>query len=108
MNDVRIKGFANLIEANNDINENQIEFISPIIQNAAISDKDKAYYMEQALKPNSNFQLDYDLLKEDETLLMELVILAKRTGTIDKYEKEYIHNIANTLKLEESFAEDLF
>ena len=107
----KIKGLTNLIEANNDINENQIEFISPIIQNARISDKDKAFYMEEALKAGSNFELDYDLLKEyeeDETLLMELVILAKRTGIIDKYEKEYIHKVGSALKQEEAFIEELF
>ena len=107
----KIKGLANLIEANNDINESQIEFISPIIENASIPDNDKAYYLKQALMAGSNFELNYDLLKdyeEDETLIMELVILAKRTGKIDEYEKEYIHKVGSSLKLEEAFVEDLF
>jgi len=107
----KIKGLANLIEANNDINEDQIEFINPIIKNATISEEDKSYYLEQALKAGSNFELNYDLLKdyeEDETLIMELIILAKRTNIIDKYEKEYIHKVANALNLEEEFVEDLF
>ena len=106
----KIKGLANLIEANNEINEAQIAFIGPIIENAAIPQSQKNHLLEESLKVGSNFQLDYQLLKdyeEDETLVMELVIMAKRSGSVDHFEKAYIFRVAEELKMDKGFVEDL-
>ena len=106
----KIKGLANLIECNNEINEEQIAFIGPIIANSAIEDADKKHLLEEAMKNGSNFELKYDLLKEyeeAENLILELVIMAKRSGSIDNYEKEYIYKVANSLGIQEAFVADL-
>jgi len=106
----KIKGLANLIECNDEINEDQIAFIGPIIENAAIPQSLKNQLLEESLKVGSNFQLDYDLLKEyeeDEALIMEMAILAKRSGSIDKLEQKYILEEADKMKLEKGFVKDL-
>lgn len=106
----KIKGLANLIECNNEINEAQIAFISPIIENAEIPAGQKNHLLEESLKTGSNFQLDYDLLKEyeeDEPLIMEMAIMAKRSGAIDNLEKKYILQVADKMKLDKAFVTDL-
>lgn len=106
----KIKGLCNLIEANNEFNENQIQMIRPIIQNATITDDQKEFYLAEALKNNSNFEIDFQLLKdyeEDESLILELVILAKRSGHIDEYEKEYIYNLGHQLEIDSAFIDTL-
>jgi len=106
----KIKGLANLIECNDEINENQIAFIGPIIENAAIPQSQKNHLLEESLKVGSNFQLDYDLLKEyeeDEALIMEMAILAKRSGSVDELEKKYILQEADKMKLDTAFVADL-
>jgi len=106
----KIKGLANLIESNNDINEEQITFIGPIIENAEISDDQKIHLLDESMKVGSNFQLDYQLLKdyeEDENLILEMAIMAKRSGTVDNFEKEYIRKVAGEMNLDPSFADNL-
>lgn len=106
----KIKGLANLIECNDEINEDQIAFIGPIIENAEIPQSQKNHLIEESLKTGSNFQLDYDLLKEyeeDEALIMEMAILAKRSGSVDDLEKKYILQEADKMKLDTAFVEDL-
>lgn len=107
----KIKALTNLIESNNEINENQVAFLEPIIENADLTKAEKKMYLAQALKTGSNFELNYNLLKEyeeDESLIMELVILAKRSGSIDKMEKGYIHKVGTKLGIESQFIEELF
>jgi len=106
----KIKALANLIECNDEINESQIEFIGPIIENAPIAQNRKNFLLEESLKTGSNFQLDYQLLKdyeEDENLIFELVVMAKRSGSIDDLEKQYIHRIAQRLEIDKMMIEDL-
>ena len=106
----KIKALANLIECNDDINESQIEFIGPIIENAPIEQNRKNFLLEESLKTGSNFQLDYQLLKdyeEDENLIFELVVMARRSGFIDNLEKQYIHKIAQKLEIDQMMVDDL-
>lgn len=106
----KIKGLANLIEANNDINEHQMDLIGTIIENSVLTQKEKTYYLEEALKTGSNFQLDLELLKnyeEKEDLIMEMVVMAKRSGSVDNYEKEYIFKVGSDLQIENFFLEEL-
>ena len=106
----KIKGLANLIECNNEINEAQIAFIGPIIENADIPQSQKNHLLEESLRTGSNFQLDYDLLRdfeEDEPLIMEMAIMAKRSGSVDGLEKKYILQVADKMKLDKAFVEDL-
>ena len=106
----KIKGLANLIECNDEINEAQIAFISPIIENADIPADLKNHLLEEAIRTNSNFQLDYDLLKkyeEDEPLIMEMAIMARRSGSVDQLERDYIIQVAEEMNLDRSFALDL-
>ena len=106
----KIKAIANLIECNDDINESQIEFIGPIIENAPIDQSRKNFLLEESLKTGSNFQLDFQLLKdyeEDENLIFELMVMAKRSGFIDDLEKQYICRIAEQLNLDKTMVEDL-
>ncbi|MEM9819816.1 MAG: EcsC family protein [Bacteroidota bacterium] len=107
----KIKSLANLIEANNEINEQQIDLIGTIIENADLDRAQKEYYLHESLKTGSNFQLDYNLLKayeEEEDLLLQLIIMAKRSGQIDEQEKTYIHSVGKDLDLKFSFVENLF
>lgn len=106
----KIKALANLIECNDDINESQIEFIGPIIENAPIEQNRKNFLLEESLKTGSNFQLDYQLLKdyeEDDNLIFELIVMAKRSGFMDNIEKQYIHKVAQKLDLDKDLVEDL-
>ena len=96
----KIKGLANLIESNFEINEAQIEFIAPIIENADVPQDQKNYLLEESLRTGSNFQLDYGLLKdyeEDENLIMEMVVMAKRSGSVDRLERLMIYQVAKEL-----------
>ncbi len=107
----KIKGLANLIESNNDINEAQISFIGPIIENADLPESQKRYLLEESLKTGSNFPLDYQLLRdyeEEENFILEMVVMANRSGSIDELEKRYIFEVANKLALDKSFVENLF
>ncbi len=106
----KIKALANLIESNNEINENQIELIGTIIENANLTEEEKKTYLEASLKTGSNFQLNYPLLidyEEAEPLVMELIIMAKRSGEIDELEKRYILKVAKELNLARSFVDSL-
>lgn len=107
----KIKGLTNLIECNNQINEAQIDFIGPIIENANLTKSEKEYYLKEALRTGSEFQLDFTLLKdfeEQEDLVMDLVILAKRSGQMDELEKNYIVEVSQELGVDRSFLEQLF
>lgn len=106
----KIKGLANLIESNNEINENQIEFIGTIIENSSLDQTEKAYYLEESLKTGSKFKIDKALLaqyEEEEDLLVEMVVMAKRSGSVDKYEEEYIYQLGQELGIEEDFIREL-
>ena len=106
----KIKALANLIESNNEINEAQIEFIGPIIENANIPQDLKNHLIEESMRTGSNFQLDHDLIKtyeEDENLISELVIMAKRGDDVDGMEREYILKESRNLGVEVEFAEEL-
>ncbi len=106
----KIKALANLIECNNEINEDQIAFIGPIIENADVSQNEKNHLLEESLKIGSNFPLDYKLLKdyeEDDDLITELVIMARRSGHVDPLEQKYIYQVANDLNIQKSFVDDL-
>ncbi len=107
----KIKGLANLIEVNEEINEDQIELIGTIIENSGLNEKEKQYYLEESLKVGSNFKLNNELLidyEEDESLILEMVIMAKRSGQIDKFEKEYIYKTGEALNIKKSFIDELF
>lgn len=106
----KIKGLANLIESNNEINEHQIELIGTIIENSELSESEKAYYLEESMKTGSKFKLDKELLikyEEADDLIMELIIMAKRSGSIDELEKNYIYEIGSELGLNEQFIDKL-
>lgn len=106
----KIKALANLIESNDEINENQIELIGTIIENSGLNSFEKEYYLKESLKTGSKFKLDSSLLiqyEEADNLLMEMVVMAKRSGEIDKYEEEHIFQVGQELGIEESFVFEL-
>ncbi|MFK7806903.1 MAG: hypothetical protein AB8F74_03785 [Saprospiraceae bacterium] len=106
----KIKAMANLIESNDDINEDQIELIGTIIENANLTTDEKAYFLEEALKAGSNFQLNYQLLidyEEAEPLIMGLVVIAKRSGHTDEFEKAFIYREADKLDISKNFVDEL-
>ncbi len=107
----KIKGLANLIESNNEINENQIELIGTIIENSDLNKEEKEYFLQESLKTGSKFQLDKELLKkyeEDEDLLMQLIVMANRTGKIDELEKKCIYEIGLELEVDTKLIDELF
>ncbi len=107
----KIKGLANLIESNNEINEKQIELIGTIIENSNLNEQEKEYFLQESLKPGSKFKLDKDLLKkyeEDEDLLMQLIVMANRTGIVDELEKECIYDIGLELEVDTQLIDELF
>lgn len=107
----KIKGLANLIEANNEINEKQIELIGTIIENSDLNEQEKEYFLHESLKTGSKFKLDKDLLKkyeEDEDLLMQLIVMANRTGKIDELERIYIYDTGLELEIDPQFIDELF
>ncbi len=106
----KIKALANLIESNNDINENQIELIGTIIENSNLPDPEKEYYLKESLKNGSSFQLDYALIKEfeeDDDIIMQLVIMAKRSGRVDNYERDYVYKVGDNFGFDKAFIDDL-
>ena len=106
----KIKSLENLIECNDKINEAQIEFIATVIENANISASEKETLLTKAMKPGSKFVLDYQLLKDyevDDDLLLEMVILVKRSGRIDDQECTFIYSVANDMQIDEGFVDDL-
>lgn len=107
----KIKGLANLIESNNEINEDQIELFGVIIENADLNEEEKAYYLKEAVRTGSKFDLDKKLLidyEEADDLVMEMVVMAKRSGIVDEFERAYIFEVANSLGMDKQFVEDLF
>lgn len=107
----KIKGLANLIESNNEINEKQIELIGTIIENSNLHEQEKEYYLSEALKTGSKFTLDKDLLQqyeEAEDLIMQLIIMANRTGNIDALEKKCIYDIGSELDVQTQLIDELF
>jgi len=106
----KIKGLANLIECNDEINDTQIQFIAPVIENAAISLSEKAMLLEEAMKTGSNFEIDYQLLKdyeEDDDLILEMTILARRSAYIDHIERSFIYKVASDMAIDHSFVDQL-
>lgn len=106
----KIKGLTNLIEANNEINENQIDLIGTIIENADLTDAEKEYYLDEALKTGSEFELDYELLRrygEGDDLVMEMVVMARRGDAIDDLEARYIYQVGEALELDRRLVEGL-
>lgn len=107
----KIKGLANLIESNNVINEKQIELIGTIIENSDLKEQEKAHFLHESLKTGSKFKLDKDLLKkyeEDEDLLLQLIVMANRTGKIDELEKKCIYEIGLELDVDTKLIDELF
>lgn len=107
----KIKALVNLIESNNEINENQINLISTIISNSDLTHSEKEYYLEEALKTGSKLQLNKQIIQEyeeEEDLILQLVIMAKRSGNIDDLEKNYIYEVGDHLEIENQLIDDLF
>jgi len=107
----KIKALANLIESNNEINENQIELIGTIIENSDLTDAEKEFYLEQSLRTGSKFVLNKNLIRtyeEEDDLLMQLVIMAKRTGNVDDLEKKCIYEIGKELEVDQQLIEAMF
>ncbi len=107
----KIKGLANLIESNNEINEKQIELFGTIIENANLKEEEKAYYLEEAVRTGSKFVLDKKLLQdyeEADDLIMEMVVMAKRSGQVDELERAYIFEVSAELGIEKQFVDGLF
>ena len=46
--------------------------------------------------------------EEDEDLLMELVVMANRSGNLDELEKGYIYELGKELTIERQFIDELF
>lgn len=106
----KIKALANLIESNDDINEEQIAFIAPIIENMDIPKDRKNYLFEEASKMGSNFEIDYDLFKtygEADNLILEMIVMAKRNGFIDDMEKAYIFKVADHVDVSSNLVLDM-
>lgn len=107
----KIKGLINLIEANNEIHEAEIEFINSLIEASDLERGEKDYFLTEALKTGSNLDLNYGLLKEyeeDMELIMEMAVMAKRDGLVDELEKTYIRKVARDLNVEASLVDELF
>lgn len=106
----KIKALANLIESNNEINSDQIDLLRTIIDNSDLSDSEKQYYMDESLRAGAMFELDRKLLKkyeEDDDLIMQMVIMAKRGDGIDQFEKKYICEVAEYLDIDMRVVNDL-
>ena len=107
----KVKSLVNLIESNNDINEDQIELIGTIIENSILSEEEKEFFLNESIKPGSKFELDKSMIKlyeEEEDLLLQLVVMAKRSGSIDELEKKYIFEVASTLGIDNQSVSQLF
>ncbi len=106
----KIKALANLIESNNEINENQIDLIETIIRNSVLTEEEQEFYMKESLRVGSKFEIDKTLLKdfeEEDDLVMEMVVMAKRSGSLDQLERDYIYSIGEYLEVEKILIDEL-
>ncbi len=107
----KIKAFINLIEIDKSISDAEMQFILPVIKNAEIDEHQKETFLTQAGKTGSEYEVDFDLIKlskeEAELFLMDLAVLAKRDGSVEKAEKEYFMKVGISLNFEEKILEEL-
>ena len=107
----KIKALINLMEINDEIHAAEVDFITTFIESTDLPDEEKAYFMAEASKTGSNFDLNYKLLTEyDEhmDLVMEMTVLAKCDGLVDEFEDSYIRKVASAMNIDSKLVTDLF
>ena len=107
----KIKMLINLIESDHEIDESELKFILPVIENSSISEAHKEALLLEANKTESNLEVDISHFTDDpneaESLITDLVILAKRDGSIKESEKHYLFQVADEVNFDQMMLDDL-
>ena len=98
----RIKALINLMTIDGEASKSEQKFILPLIDKSKISEELKNEFRSSLNSSATDFTIDYDLLKrsgESENLIVDLVVLTKRDGTIAQGELQYIEFAAKKLNI---------
>lgn len=107
----KIKAMINLMETDGDIHENELSFLAPVISNVDIPIEQKTYLLDEAQKVGSQLAIQFDLFDEFpdqvETMMMELCLLAKRDGSVHPSQLSYLFEVAENIKFDQSFLQEI-
>lgn len=107
---LHLQTLLNLIKADNINSEEEIAFISPMIENSNLKESEKEE-LKSSLATNQiyhpNFQSFNGAPDEKEALLTDLVILYKRDELLHQNEINYILKVGKELGYEETYIQDL-
>lgn len=102
----KIKVLATLMEQNGEIKESELAFLVPIIEQAALEENESTHLLNEAKRLGSHFDIDFTALREfgdtADDLMTDLVILAKRDGTVGPNELAYLKYVCHELGEEEA------
>lgn len=108
----KIKLMINLIESDNEISDDEIKFIQPIIKNSCIPIEKKEVLIREAQQAGSNLEIAYDFLKnctedEKDNLFYDLVVMAKRDGETKPVEKGFLIKLAEYINYDQELINTL-
>ena len=93
----RIKVLATLMEQNGALKDEELTFLIPIIENAPIEAATKTHLLTEAKRIGSQFEIDYNAIRAHgdtaDDLLSDMVVLAKRDGTVGPNELAYLKEV---------------
>ncbi len=108
--ELKIQALINLMRIDGSIEDEEMEFIAQIIEDANIDDQNKLDLIEQ-MNQGSKFKIDYSKIADSPSdatdLIVELVSLAKRDGDFHISEKIYIKQVGKMIGIDGSDLEEV-
>lgn len=107
---LHLQTLLNLMKADSENSEEEIAFITPMIQNSDLSDKVKED-LSKNLSTDYIYSMDFGQFEnaddEKEALITDMVILYKRDEDFHENEVQYIKEVGMALGFERDYIEDL-
>ena len=100
----KLKLLINLLTIDGKTADEEVSFITPIIQNSTMRLAKKEAYMDAIWQPFSDYKIDFDLIKKSgdrDEALVDLVVLAKRDQVVVPRELEYVQYAAKQLNIDD-------
>lgn len=108
----KIKICIDLIDADDHVDEREIDFIKPMIEGAELSYHQKDKLLKEAQNHTNEFNINYDLFaeypEETERFVEELILLSMRDETLKPIERSYILEFCQFVGLDKNIALDMF
>lgn len=106
----KLKLLINLLTVDGKAAPEEISFIGPLIQNSTLALDKKDAYIDALWKPFSDYNINFELIKQSgdaDEAMVDLAVLTKRDKVVATEELEYVKHAAEHLEIEEAVYQKL-